>query len=760
MNDSTEHLTGEGLTQDKFSPQYHRWSASTSATGTPDMEKVRWEPPPIPPIPTERQEEAWRRRSRQRCSYTEQMTGKRPWITVQALDADSGRKARPPSSYSATTSARSATVRRDMHADLHWEINALNPLNWRKRRKWYHTFAAGMDRPPVTIEENQLTREYLVVVTFTATFASSVVALAQPSFSDENDVSSSIAILPLALFVAGLACGPLLSGPLSDRFGRKLVYTTCLPLFAVFTLVAGFVRTPSGFFVIRFFAGLSAGPAVAISAAVLSDVWSADEISMHLALWCIASIAGPAMGMILGGYIVQVVSLRWTQFVVLFACALCLPVIFTISETSRRVILRRKHGPTATIPDAYRASTIARTLAILFTDPTTFFVCVHMACSFAVIYAAFAAFPTAALEDLSGSLGLQGLSFVSMMFGALVGLAAIAILHLLVYKPCVVSWKEQKAADAEKATAQKRRTTRASRATTTEPRPDTRRSNTTVRSHPDPKRDSHRHSLALSLKRVSTGRPRSSVSAQQDPEKNIALAVAAADYLNNVPANLGKRIMPERIILILNKNQAFGDLCAALEAYHLRLDPVQFAKVLVDAMPSSTEELADGSTLARSRSLHRNAAAAALNTPAPKSQRSSSAKPTLRPPTKWRLWLALPGSILTTGSLFLIGWGSTPRTSIAVPIAGMAILAVGVTFTVVSSSWYLFDRYGSRDGPSALAASLIVRYLLSFAFVMFALPLYDRLGTAWGTSVLGFISGVTIVIPCMLLLRKDRSIGM
>jgi len=62
--------------------------------------------------------------------------------------------------------------------------------------------------------------------------------------------SRTLAILPLTVYVLGLAFGPVLSAPISERFGRKHVYLITPPLFMLFTLGAGFSQN------LEFFRGL------------------------------------------------------------------------------------------------------------------------------------------------------------------------------------------------------------------------------------------------------------------------------------------------------------------------------------------------------------------------------------------------------------------------------------------------------------------------------------------------------------------------
>ena len=73
--------------------------------------------------------------------------------------------------------------------------------------------------------------------------------------------------------------------------------------------------------------------------------------------------------------------------------------------------------------------------------------------------------------------------------------------------------------------------------------------------------------------------------------------------------------------------------------------------------------------------------------------------------------------------------------------------AIGNLAIFVSAALYLFDVYGPMNGASAMAANGMMRYTLSAVFPLFMLPMYQRLGIAWATSLLGFISIALMPIP-------------
>lgn len=72
---------------------------------------------------------------------------------------------------------------------------------------------------------------------------------------------------------------------------------------------------------------------------------------------------------------------------------------------------------------------------------------------------------------------------------------------------------------------------------------------------------------------------------------------------------------------------------------------------------------------------------------------------------------------------------------------------IGAIAVYVSSTIYIVDTYGPRYAASAVAANALLRYALGAVFPLFAVSIYERLGVAWATSVLGFCALGMGVLP-------------
>lgn len=109
-------------------------------------------------------------------------------------------------------------------------------------------------------------------------------------------VSDVAALLPFSLFLLGLAFGPVLAAPLSEKFGRTATYMISLPVFALFTLGAGWAQTFGGLVACRFLAGIFGSPPLVVGAGTNADLWKPESRAAATTLFALCPYLGPALG--------------------------------------------------------------------------------------------------------------------------------------------------------------------------------------------------------------------------------------------------------------------------------------------------------------------------------------------------------------------------------------------------------------------------------------------------------------------------------
>lgn len=122
--------------------------------------------------------------------------------------------------------------------------------------------------------------------------------------------------------VAEAICVPL-TGWLAMRFGVVRMFTLSMVGFGLFSLLCG-LSTSLGMIVLcRIGQGLCGGPIMPMSQTLLMRVFPPDQRPRAMGLWAMTTLAGPAMGPIIGGYISDNWSWHWIFFINLPIAVLC-----------------------------------------------------------------------------------------------------------------------------------------------------------------------------------------------------------------------------------------------------------------------------------------------------------------------------------------------------------------------------------------------------------------------------------------------------
>jgi len=109
-------------------------------------------------------------------------------------------------------------------------------------------------------------------------------------------------------------------------------------------------------------------------------------------------------------------------------------------------------------------------------------------------------------------------------------------------------------------------------------------------------------------------------------------------------------------------------------------------------------------------------------------------------------------------SLLWFAWTASPPVHWIVPILAGIPFGFGFVALFLGIIAYLLDCYGPY-GASALAANAVLRSLFGASFPLFAKTMYQHLGTAWATSLLGFVAFAMAPLPLLLYLFGPRLRG-
>ena len=161
---------------------------------------------------------------------------------------------------------------------------------------------------------------WLIAVTVTlATFMevldTSIANVALPHIAGNLSASEDEATWVLTSYLVANAIVLPLSAWLSEIFGRKRFYMTCVALFTASSFLCGFAPNLSMLVVFRVLQGLGGGGLQPSEQAILADTFPPRKRGLAFAVYGLAVVAAPAIGPTLGGWITDNFTWRWIFYI-------------------------------------------------------------------------------------------------------------------------------------------------------------------------------------------------------------------------------------------------------------------------------------------------------------------------------------------------------------------------------------------------------------------------------------------------------------
>lgn len=139
---------------------------------------------------------------------------------------------------------------------------------------------------------------------------------------DFDTSSKTFATFVVSIFVLGFACGPLLLAPLSEFYGRVIVYNTTNVLFLGFVILCAVSQNPSMLLAFRFLSGFAGVATITIGSGTIADIMPQEKRGKALSVWSVGTILGPTVGPIIGGSVAEVAGWRWMFWTISIAVSL------------------------------------------------------------------------------------------------------------------------------------------------------------------------------------------------------------------------------------------------------------------------------------------------------------------------------------------------------------------------------------------------------------------------------------------------------
>ncbi|TID21298.1 MFS general substrate transporter [Venturia nashicola] len=289
---------------------------------------------------------------------------------------------------------------------------------------------------------------YKWLLTITMAFATLAVSLCSSAFSGglsqlirEFHSSQEVATLGLSLFVLGFAVGPLFWAPMSELFGRQLLYFGTFAAFTAFNAGVPGAKNMWTVLILRFFAGSFGSSPLTNAGGVIADCFPARQRGLATSVFAGAPFLGPALGPIIGGFLGQAGGWRWlTGFLAAFSGLCWIMGSLLVPETYSPVLLRKRAKALSkktgkvyeskldiergkvTIGDAFKTA-LSRPWILLFKEPIVLILSIYMAIIYGTLYMLFGAYPIVYQQGRGWSQGIGGLAFIGVLIGMIIAVA-------------------------------------------------------------------------------------------------------------------------------------------------------------------------------------------------------------------------------------------------------------------------------------------------------------------------------------------------
>jgi DHA1 family bicyclomycin/chloramphenicol resistance-like MFS transporter len=166
---------------------------------------------------------------------------------------------------------------------------------------------------------------------------------ALPEMSIELDAPVSLLNLNLILFFLFYGIGLLLWGPLSDKYGRRPTLIVGMTAFVIFSVLCGLSTNVYELIIFRALQGIFGGVAVAVSTAMVRDIYDGHQRERAFAMVSMMMALGPVIAPIVGAALLQVITWNGIFFLLaaigLIALAGCILMEESISQRADRRVL-------------------------------------------------------------------------------------------------------------------------------------------------------------------------------------------------------------------------------------------------------------------------------------------------------------------------------------------------------------------------------------------------------------------------------------
>ncbi|EXJ72568.1 uncharacterized protein A1O5_03714 [Cladophialophora psammophila CBS 110553] len=294
--------------------------------------------------------------------------------------------------------------------DWEGDDDATNPLNWSRKAKAIITILVSC-------------------LSLLTPLASSMLAPGVQQLVTDFDIHSEFLItLVISIYLIGYAVGPLVCAPMSELYGRQVVYHITNVLFTIFTIACALAPNLNILIGFRFLAGAAGSAPLVLGSGVITDIYPRERRGSKLSTFAMGPLLGPVIDPIAGAFLCQKMRWRWVFWVLTIAAGVMTLLCFAfLKETYAPVLLERKAArlrKTSGDSNSRQAlwSALIRPTKMFFLSPIVPLFCIYIGIVYGYMYILFTTFTEVYEHVYNFSAGIAGVPFIGIGLGMFGGL--------------------------------------------------------------------------------------------------------------------------------------------------------------------------------------------------------------------------------------------------------------------------------------------------------------------------------------------------
>lgn len=277
--------------------------------------------------------------------------------------------------------------------------------------------------------------------------------------SEFDSTNIELASFVVSIYVLGYAFGPLIIAPLSELYGRLVIYHTCNVLFVIFTIACALATNLNMLIGFRFLEGTFGSAPLTIGGGTIADMIVQQKRGAVMSVWAMGPLMGPVIGPVIGGYLTEAKGWRWVFWLIAIvvrirllhrhkkvlipqAGAITIIGFVVLRETYPQILLERKAkklrketgNPALRSKLASKLSpgelfkvSIIRPMKLLVFSPIVLALSTFMAVVYGYLYLLFTTITNVFEGNYGFSAGTVGLTYLGIGLGCFVGLFLFGI---------------------------------------------------------------------------------------------------------------------------------------------------------------------------------------------------------------------------------------------------------------------------------------------------------------------------------------------